>query len=216
MTAQKEKYCRIRAFPVNRQGLFPLNIWLRQNFRPFNRVRSGSRYAGLLQTGIGITAALPCSIGDFLEGLPGFSKDYIINCVQTVFLNGTAIDDLETQLAGTAPTLALSAAMPGLAGAIFRRNSMHAALRSQGAPPSAPQHAGALVRLKLFNKIAEEKGGALLAAGAEVAGAENSWTSSPAIRPCSTRSPALFIAAERWSPAICWAGSGGHRPCISS
>jgi hypothetical protein len=136
------------------------------------RVRTGSRYTGLLQTGVVIRAMLPCSIGDFLAALPGFSRDYIINRVQTIFFNGTAIDNLEDPLSGTTPTLALSAAMPGLAGAILRRNSRHAALRTQVATDSSRQYGIAQVRLKLFNMIAEERGETLLAAGVDSTGAE--------------------------------------------
>ena len=137
------------------------------------RVREGSRCTSLPQTGVGIKTAATCSIGDFLAGLPGFSREYILNRVQTIFLNGTAIDDLDAPLPGTAPVLALSAAMPGLAGAIFRRNSVHAALRSKAASEFFPaaQHPVLLVKLKLFNMIAEEKGEALLAAGVDFTGA---------------------------------------------
>ncbi len=65
--------------------------------------------------------------------------------------------------------LALSAAMPGLAGAIFRKNSLHAALRttgSQTAQDPAPQTGQILtITLKLFNMIAAEKGAGILKKG---------------------------------------------------
>ncbi|MDR3632062.1 MAG: hypothetical protein P4L42_17215 [Desulfocapsaceae bacterium] len=138
------------------------------------QVHAGCRYTSLLQTGVDIMTTVPCSIGDFLDRLPGFSKDYIINRVQTIFLNSTAVDDMETPLSGTAPVVALSAAMPGLAGAIFRRNSMHAALRSAKIPDfAAPSTQSRIigVRLKLFNMVAAEKGEALFAAGVHCTGA---------------------------------------------
>jgi hypothetical protein len=40
------------------------------------------------------------------------------------------VDDLETVVDGSSPVIAISGAMPGLAGAIFRKNSFHAALRT--------------------------------------------------------------------------------------
>ena len=88
------------------------------------------RFTSLLQAGILIPAVRGVSIGAFLESLPGFTADYITDQVQTIFLNGTATDDMETPMEGDNPVLAISAAMPGLAGAIFRRNSLHAALRT--------------------------------------------------------------------------------------
>lgn len=63
--------------------------------------------------------------------------------------------------------LALSAAMPGLAGAIFRKNSMHAALRTfdPDAPSSVQTNNKVCICLKLFNMIASEKGPGILEKG---------------------------------------------------
>jgi hypothetical protein len=133
------------------------------------RVRADSinRYTAILQTGVSVETPGPVSIGVFLHRLPGFTMDYIDKRVQTIFLNGSAIDDLETPLTGAHPVLAISAAMPGLAGAIFRRNSMHAALRSESDHPtmSSAQSETVTVTLKLFNMIATEKGAGILARG---------------------------------------------------
>jgi hypothetical protein len=137
-------------------------------------VREGSinRYTILLQSGVDIGVPGRCSIGEFLDHLPGFTEDYVTNRVQTIFLNGTAMDNLATLITGTNPVLAISAAMPGLAGAIFRRNSVHAALRSKSAPAPGEtgQNGTVAVKLKLFNMIATEKGEALLAQGVGVTG----------------------------------------------
>lgn len=131
-----------------------------------------SRYTILFQSGVDIETTGDCSIGDFLDRLPGFTRQFITESVQTIFLNGSAMDNLETPLVGEKPVLALSAAMPGLAGAIFRRNSIHAALRSKGsfAQGGSDRPAKKTVKLKLFNMIATEKGEALLAAGVSFTG----------------------------------------------
>lgn len=132
------------------------------------RADSISRYTTLLQSGVDITTAGIDSIQDFIEHLPGFSADYINNRVQTIFLNGTAMDNLAAPIAGDNPVLALSAAMPGLAGAILRRNSPHAALRTtktQTAGASSDKRETKTVKVKLFNVIATEKGERLLAQG---------------------------------------------------
>ncbi|MGD8837542.1 MAG: hypothetical protein PVJ19_21555, partial [Desulfobacteraceae bacterium] len=65
----------------------------------------------------------------------------------------------------------LSAAMPGLAGAIFRKKGLHATLRTPTPAFAANQSTtGPLtVTLKLFNRIAREKGTLLLSEGVVLA-----------------------------------------------
>ncbi|WP_457576193.1 hypothetical protein [Desulfomarina sp.] len=126
--------------------------------------RDISFYTTLLQSGIEIKCPPNEPVARFLNRLPGFTVDYIADIVQTIFLDGTAVDDLTTPLSGKKPVLALSAAMPGLAGAIFRRNSFHAALRTiPDKKNSANRETEKItVTLKLFNSIAFERGEALL------------------------------------------------------
>ncbi len=124
-------------------------------------------FTTVLQSGIEIMTPAGTSLGQFLSALPGFTAEYLADAVQTIFHNGTAIDDLTTLLHGEKPVLALSAAMPGLAGAIFRRNSFHAALRSEIKVTKADSlsEKPTAVTLKLFNTIALERGKELLALG---------------------------------------------------
>lgn len=124
-------------------------------------------FTTVLQSGIEVMTENGITLGRFLSGFPGFTDDYLANTVQTIFLNGTAIDDLTTPLTGDNPVLALSAAMPGLAGAIFRKNSFHAALRTDthSLPAEATERDRLTVTLKLFNSIARERGEELLHRG---------------------------------------------------
>jgi hypothetical protein len=128
-------------------------------------------FTTVLQSGVEIETRANIPLGRFLCECPGFSEKYILETVQTIFLDGIPIDDLKTPLSGPHPVVALSAAMPGLAGAIFRKKGRHSALRAT-TPASArnrnPQ--GPLtVTLKLFNRIARDKGELLLSAGAVMA-----------------------------------------------
>jgi len=70
------------------------------------------RLASLLQRGI----LIPCSGSTDLESLllllPGCDRDYIGSRIETIFVNGVAIDSLTTILHPGA-TVGLSAAMPG-------------------------------------------------------------------------------------------------------
>ncbi len=124
-------------------------------------------FTTVLQSGIELKSRAGIPMGRFLNELPGFTADYIGDVVQTIFLNGTAIDDLTTPLEGHNPILALSAAMPGLAGAIFRKNSFHSALRTDTKKTDSvdKQQGNLTVTLKLFNSIAQERGLELLKKG---------------------------------------------------
>lgn len=127
-------------------------------------------FASLLQHGILFPVERPAAVLPFLLALPGFSADYIENTVQTIFINGVAADSLDRDL-GPDSTLALSAAMPGLAGAIFRRQGVHGSLRSRPAAtkPSVATDSG-FITLKLFNSIATDRVQDLLSMGFLVTG----------------------------------------------
>ncbi len=131
-----------------------------------------SLFTTVLQSGIEIKTKRGETLAGFLNRFPGFTAEYLADTVQTIFLNGTAVDNLSLPLSGSNPTLALSAAMPGLAGAIFRKNSFHSALRtetklSQG---GGEQDESISVTLKLFNSIAKERGEEFLKRGFRIGG----------------------------------------------
>lgn len=124
-------------------------------------------YTSLLQSGISLGSFTGHPLGIFLNNLPGFDADYIVNRIQTIFLDGNALDDMNSVFSKNNQVLALSAAMPGLAGAIFRRNSLHSALRTSTQQKTAvvPTENKISVCLKLFNMIATEKGPGILEQG---------------------------------------------------
>lgn len=127
-------------------------------------------FASLFQHGILYPVSQPVPLVPFLLALPGFTGDYIEKTVQTIFIDGIAADSLDRDLTAGS-TLALSAAMPGLAGAIFRRQGIHGSLRSQ--PQEQKKSGGAaagLITLKLFNSIATDRIQDLLTAGVLVGG----------------------------------------------
>ncbi len=121
----------------------------------------------LLQSGILLTCPTGTSIGVFLDSLPDFDMNYITDRIQTIFFDGNAMDDLQRRFTKAEHVLALSAAMPGLAGAIFRKNSLCAALRTQGSftASNISPNKTTTVCLKLFNMIAQEKGEKILQRG---------------------------------------------------
>ncbi len=123
------------------------------------------KFTTLLQSGIFIHVHQGESIGGLLCSLPGFSEEYISTRIQTIFVDGLPADDLTQEFVKKETVLAVSAAMPGVAGAIFRKGGIHAALRTGTAKQTASTSVQTTltVRLKLFNVIAKERGKELLA-----------------------------------------------------
>ena len=127
-------------------------------------------FASLLQHGVLYPIERPIPLLSFLLSLPGFSADYIEENLQTIFINGVAADSLTQEMVdGT--TVALSAAMPGLAGAIFRRQGIHGSLRSKQLSDEVHETSeGGLLTLKFFNSIALDRVEDLLAGGVQISG----------------------------------------------
>jgi len=103
----------------------------------------------------------------------GLSADYIEQRFQTIFLDGKAVDNIDIAVVKQGSTLALSAAMPGLAGATLRRGGFFAAMRSQITHNKIAKNEivkdGTIV-LKLFNLVAREIGPMFLSQGLWISG----------------------------------------------
>lgn len=110
--------------------------------------------------GILLPLESPCSIQDFLCEKLGLAPEYVENRITTVFLDGKVVDDLEQAMLRNGSKLALSAAMPGLAGASLRRNGAYAALRQSISQPwpSSDEEEGGFIQVKLFNLLIAELG----------------------------------------------------------
>ncbi len=165
-------------------------------------------FSTLFQSGIEIEAVSGVLLGDFICSCPGFSQTYVAQKVQTIFLNSNPVDDLKTPIEGTRAVVALSAAMPGLAGAIFRKGGIHSSLRTvpEKAARENGKGGGVTVTLKLFNQIARDKSTGLLEAGVTVSG--RSFVSFMKRRPdvlnaiCRTTLDSKPVAPEQLLTAI--------------
>jgi len=122
----------------------------------------------ILSLGIWVKVQSGESIKNILNRLPGIDLTYIENRIQTIFLNGHAVDNIDTAIISNNSTIALSAAMPGLVGATFRKSGVYKSLRSEISHQS-PQKALSMahpkkyrIKLKFFNFIAQEIGFKLL------------------------------------------------------
>jgi len=111
------------------------------------------------------------SIREVLIEQVGLNKTYLEKNIQTVFLNGRAVDDFVTTTVSDGDVMALSAAMPGLVGAVFRRQSPLSNMRSNMSDDRHPSRRPAMegwITLKLFNRVASDIGPDLLAGGIRV------------------------------------------------
>ena len=121
----------------------------------------------LLQRGFMVRARTGCSVQDFLGSGLGISRE-TMERMQSIFLDGSPVDDLGSAVIRAGATLALSAAMPGLVGATLRRGGFYSSFRSSityKEKADACIAGEGLVRLKLFNLLIDELGPGFLEKG---------------------------------------------------
>jgi hypothetical protein len=122
----------------------------------------------LLQEGLRIETPLGGSVQDFLVRQVGLNPEVIDEKIQTIFLNGKAVDNPAQAFLTAGASLALSGALPGLVGATMRRGGYYASLRNsitlQGRPGFQESQKGAIV-LKLFNILLMDLGPRILTNG---------------------------------------------------
>ncbi|HVN72772.1 MAG TPA: hypothetical protein VMU10_12190 [Desulfomonilia bacterium] len=122
----------------------------------------------ILQQGFLIKADTGCSLSSFLMNRLGLSPDYIREKIQTIFLDGSPVDDLDSTIIKDGSHLALSAAMPGLVGAAMRRGGFYSTLRNSITYKEAGKQLTlkeGTVHIKLFNLLMTDLGPHLLREG---------------------------------------------------
>jgi len=131
------------------------------------------RFLLILQQGFALKVHVGCTVEELLCQQLGLSPEYLEERIQTIFLDGNPIDDVTSAYVRSGSTIALSAALPGLAGATLRKGGYYAPLRSQISYKQAnyteAAHEG-LVFLKLFNLSLKELGPLFLSQGVLVDG----------------------------------------------
>ena len=132
------------------------------------------RFFSLLSIGFSINAKAGYSINDLLSRELGIAKAYIDDRIQTIFLNGKAVDDSKSAILQEGAVVALSAAMPGMVGSTFRKGGFFAGMRSQIShltdTATRQDHQQIKVKLKLFNLVAKELGPVFLEKGVIIDG----------------------------------------------
>lgn len=121
--------------------------------------------------GIQFEVSAGTRVSDFLQQALCTDADYIENRIQTLFMDGRAVDDPESEEIHNPCTLAVSAAMPGVFGAAFRKQGTYSELRRhcseirQNQENRVKQGKLVAVTVKCFNQVAADLGDELLEAG---------------------------------------------------
>ncbi len=132
-------------------------------------------FTALFSKGVAIRASLACNLKELLCEQVGVAPEYLDNRIQTVFLDGQPVDDVDKAIVENGATIALSAAMPGLVGAVLRKGGTLAGLRKGityccGTIGQATCYGS--VTVKLFNMTTREVGPLLLKYGIMIQGDE--------------------------------------------
>lgn len=122
----------------------------------------------IFQQGFSVPIQKKQTILDFLCETNGLNPKVVYRQIQTLFLNGKAVDEMSGTLIKPGDTLALSAALPGLAGATMRSGGLLAGFRCaithrEGPAPSTL--AKGLLTVKLFNQVIKALGPSFLKQG---------------------------------------------------
>ena len=138
----------------------------------FDPMDSGvAAFSSILQAGFRVNVHTGVSIRDLLCDQFDINPEYVEDRIRTAFLNGKPVDDFSTAIMESDDTLALSAAMPGLVGATFRKGGDLAVFRGtithRRADTIAKDRAG-VISIKLFNLLAKEIGLTFLKRGVMV------------------------------------------------
>jgi len=130
-------------------------------------------FFSFFQNGVYVKGSINVSVKTFLVQETQIDPEYLEQRIQTVFLNGKAVDGFDSAVVRDGSTLTLSAAMPGLLGATMRVGSHYAAMRSQisyNVDDAEVKPGEGRVLLKLFNLLIDEVGPGLLRRGVWIPG----------------------------------------------
>jgi hypothetical protein len=126
------------------------------------------RFSQVFQKGIRVEIETGCTLESLLYDQWGLPTEYVLEKISTLFLNGKPVDDISTARIGEGAVLALSSAMPGLVGAVMRRDGFFSSLRgtiTYREEAQADSVRRGLITVKLFNLLIGELGPRFLTRG---------------------------------------------------
>jgi hypothetical protein len=125
-------------------------------------------FFSLLRHGFMVETRVGCSIKTMLCKALGLDDNYVEDRIKTIFLDAKPVDDISSACINHGSVLALSGAMPGLAGATLRRGGQLASFRGSISCRSDGKKALSQeghVFVKLFNVLVKDLGPILLKKG---------------------------------------------------
>lgn len=121
-----------------------------------------------LQRGVGVRINEGSNIEGLLKNNLGLSEEYIEKRIGTVMLDGRPVDDKVSTVLTEGSRVALSAAMPGLAGAMLRSGGVYSSLR-QGITyqyeKGLSSNDQCIINIVVFNNLIEELAPVILKTG---------------------------------------------------
>ena len=125
-------------------------------------------FFSLLRHGFLVETPVGCSVRTMLSEALGLDDNYVEDRIKTIFLDAKPVDDINATCIKDGSVLALSGAMPGLAGATLRRGGQLASFRGsiscrndEKSTVSQDGH----VFVKLFNLLIKDLGPIFLKKG---------------------------------------------------
>jgi hypothetical protein len=115
----------------------------------------------VLQKGFWQKAVTGVTIRKLLEDQLRLTPDFVEKEVATVFLNGKAVDNIDTAIVADRCELALSGPMPGFVGAAMRRGGYYSSMRETISYSGEKEHHeihDGFIKIKLYNKLVEPLG----------------------------------------------------------
>ena len=115
----------------------------------------------ILQKGFCVKVLTGVSVRRLLEDQFKLSSDFVDVKISTVFLNGKAVDNIDSAIVTDNCELALSGAMPGFVGAAMRRGGYYSSMRSAVShieQLSIPPIKEGVVKIKLYNTLIQSLG----------------------------------------------------------
>lgn len=122
----------------------------------------------ILQDGVRVKVDAGRSVTEFLCDEMGLDRKYVMDSIQTVFLDGKPVDNLDSALISDGACLTLSAGMPGLVGATLRRGSILSSFRKSityRESGNDRESREGYVQVKLFNLMMRQLGPVFLRRG---------------------------------------------------
>jgi hypothetical protein len=115
----------------------------------------------LFRQGFMVEIQAGCSIKKMLADTLGLDGSFVEDRIKTIFLDSKPVDDISTACITNGSVLALSGAMPGLAGATLRRGGQLASFRGSISCRSRGENnagQGGYAIVKLFNLLVNDLG----------------------------------------------------------